>query len=130
MAKILHLAIKVEDIEAATRFYEEVFSLKVVANWRTGEHSSCHMTDGTFDLSLLKYDSEQSTDAQLSGAGPCLHHWGIEVDDPAEVESRIRRLGGEILSSVGGAVRFRAPDGTVAEILKTGGFTKIITASS
>jgi hypothetical protein len=39
------------------------------------------MTDGRLDVALMVYDSEEVHEAQLSGAGPCIHHWGIAVHD-------------------------------------------------
>ena len=39
------------------------------------------MTDGAIGLVLMVYDSEDTPEAQLSGVGPFIHHWGAEVDD-------------------------------------------------
>lgn len=130
MARIVHLALKVQDLEAATKFYEEVFGFKQLKTGRNGQHVSRHMTDGTIDLALMVYDSEDAKEAQLAGPGPRLHHWGIEVDDRDAVAEKIKKHGGEILSKPdAGALKFRAPDGTIAEIVKTGRYdTKAKTA--
>jgi lactoylglutathione lyase len=83
------------------------------------------MTDGTIDLALMVYDSEEVEEAQLSGPGPCIHHWGIEVDDREASAAKILAHGGTILSEPGeGALKFRAPDGTVAEITAAGRYKK------
>ena len=121
MARIVHIAIKVADLEAATRFYEDVFGFRQVKTLRNGEHVSRHFTDGTIDLALMEYDSETAAEATLAGPGPCIHHWGIEVDDQAAYAEKIKRHGGAILSPPGsGALKFRAPDGTLAEIVARG----------
>ena len=121
MARIVHIAIKVEDLEAATRFYEDVFGFRIQATERNGQHVSRHMTDGAIDLALMQYDSEEAPEAQLAGRGPCIHHFGIEVDDRKTYEDRIRAHGGTILSKPGaGALKFRSPDGTIAEIVAAG----------
>ena len=118
MPRIVHLAIKVEDLDEATKFYEEVFGFKQVITERNGQHISRHMTDGYIDLALMLYDSENAPEAQLSGKGPCIHHFGIEVDDREGYEAKIKSYGGQILSKPGaGALKFRSPDGTVAEIV-------------
>ena len=79
------------------------------------------MTDGNIDLALMVYDSEDETEAKLSGAGPCIHHWGIEVDDREATAAQIEAGGGTIISREDkSAWKFRAPDGTVAEIVKAG----------
>jgi lactoylglutathione lyase len=121
MARIVHLAIKVDNLDEATKFYEDVFGFKQLKTGRNGAHISRHLTDGTIDLALMVYDSEDSPEAQLAGPGPRLHHWGVEVDDQAGYAEKIKAAGGTILSKPGtGALKFRAPDGTIAEVVATG----------
>ena len=121
MPRIVHIALKVKDIDAATKFYADVFGFKESFTGRNGEHVSRHMTDGNIDLALMQYDSEDSKEALLAGTGACIHHWGIEVDDRDGYAEKIRKHGGTILSKPEAkALKFRAPDGTVAEIVKTG----------
>jgi len=105
--KIVHIALKVNDLESSTRFYEEVFGFRQVTTHDGGNgHVSRHMTDGTIDLAL-------------SGPGPCIHHWGAEVDDIKVAAEKIRQLGGEIFSPLdAGVVKFRSPDGTIAELVQ------------
>ena len=125
MPRIVHIAIKVPDLESATRFYMEVFDFKHVGTERNGQHVSRHLTDGYMDLALMQYDSEDAAEATLAGRGPCIHHWGIEVDDRDRFDARIREHGGEILSkSSANALKFRAPDGTLAEIVRAGNFSQ------
>jgi lactoylglutathione lyase len=124
--RIVHLAIKVEDLEAATRFYENVFGFKQVTTGRNHQHISRHMTDGKFDLALMLYDSEDAHEAQLAGPGPRIHHWGIEVDDRDGLTEKIARHGGSILSKPESmTIKFRAPDGTHAEIVRRGRYEKL-----
>ncbi len=121
IARIVHIAIKVENLEVATKFYEDVYGFKQVETERNGQHISRHMTDGYIDLALMIYDSEDAPEAQLSGKGPCIHHIGIEVDDRESYEEKIKALGGTILSKPGaGALKYRSPDGTIAEIVAAG----------
>jgi lactoylglutathione lyase len=125
MPRIVHIAIKVPDLEQATRFYEDVFGFRRTNTGYARGHVSRHMTDGNIDLALMVYDSEEVEEAQLSGPGPCIHHWGIEVDDRDATVAKIEAGGGTILSAPGeGALKFRAPDGTVAEIVGAGRYQK------
>jgi lactoylglutathione lyase len=120
---IKHIAIKVDDLEAATKFYEEVFGFRQGKTGNRDGHISRHMTDGNVDFAIMKYESEDTPEAQFSGPGPCIHHWGVEVDDRAAFAEKIRKAGGEVLTTPEkGAWKFRAPDGTLAEIVVRGAF--------
>jgi len=125
MSRIVHIALKVPDLEKATKFYESVFGFQQTKTSHDRGHVSRHMTDGHIDLALMVYDSEDVEEAKLSGAGPCIHHWGIEVDDRDATAAQIEAGGGKIISrEEGNAWKFRAPDGTVAEIVKAGRYDK------
>ncbi len=118
MTRFAHIAIKVDDLEAAGNFYEQVFGFEDVRIGRTRDHISRHMTDGRIDLALVKYDSEESSnEAKAAGPGPCIHHVGFAVDDMDVCLREITKRGCEIISDPGVVpIKFRAPGGTVAEI--------------
>src|SRR5262249_31087879 len=121
MSRVVHLAIKVNDLEQATKFYTEVFGFKHTKTGRNGQHISRHLTDGHIYVAMMVNDSEHSAEANHAVRGPRLHHWGISVDDQEAAAAKIKAYGGEILSPPGtGALKFRAPDGTVAEVVKEG----------
>lgn len=121
MARIVHIALKVQDLEQATRFYEDVFGIYQTKTGHARGHTSRHMTDGNIDVALMVYDSENEKEAQLMGPGPCIHHIGIEVEDRAATMKLIEANGGKIFSDrEEGALKFRAPDGTLAEIVEVG----------
>jgi lactoylglutathione lyase len=125
MARIVHIALKVDDLDQATKFYEDVFGFRQVRTGHARGHVSRHMTDGHIDLALMVYDSEDVDEAQLAGPGPRIHHWGIEVDDRDACVAKIEASGGTILSDPDeGALKFRAPDGTIAEIVAAGRYGK------
>lgn len=127
MARIVHLAIKVSDIDKATAFYEKVYGFRHVGTEPSPGHVSRHLSDGTIDLALMQYDSESAPEATLAGRGPCLHHFGIEVDDPAAALAALKEIGCEIISGSLDAlpIKYRAPDGTVAEIVSKSTFRDI-----
>ena len=121
MARINHVALKVTDLETATRFYENVYGFRQVGTGRSRGHISRHMTDGYIDLALMVYDSEEDEEAKLVGEGPAIHHFGIEVDDHLGFAEMVVANGGTILSKPGEVpIKYRSPDGTVAEIVPKG----------
>ncbi|MDX1435137.1 MAG: VOC family protein [Gammaproteobacteria bacterium] len=122
MARINHIALKVTDLQSASRFYEQVFGFRhvntVQRKLARGNHVSRHLTDGYMDLTLIYYESENAEEADLAGSGPCIHHFGIEVDDPAAFAAEVQRMGGEIVSAPGVTpIKFRAPGGPIAEVV-------------
>jgi lactoylglutathione lyase len=117
MARIVHIAVKVDDLEKATEFYEKSFGFVEVQTGQVRDHTSRHLTDGAIDLALIQYESEDSAEARASGLGPCIHHFGIEVDDMNTSAAELAKYGCEIISAPGIIpIKFRAPGGTVAEI--------------
>jgi lactoylglutathione lyase len=124
-SRIVHVAIKVDDLDKATRFYENVFGFKQLATGHARGHVSRHMTDGETDFALMVYDSEAEGEAKLAGEGPCIHHWGLEVVDREAFAEAIKERGGTPLSKPGvGAWKFRAPDGNVFEIEAKAGYDR------
>jgi lactoylglutathione lyase len=74
----------------------------------------------------MSYDREDDEEAKLVGEGLATHHFGIEVDDRQGFIETIETNGGVLLSKPGSdAVKFRSPDGTIAEIVDVGRYQKI-----
>ncbi len=118
MARIVHIALKVENLDQTSEFYEKVFGFMPTGISKVRDHTSRHLSDGAIDLALIKYDSEESAEAKAAGKGPCIHHFAIEVDDMDKSVAEIGKFGCEIISDPGVVpVKFRAPGGTVAEIV-------------
>jgi len=126
MNRIVHLALKVENLERATEFYQKVFGFKEVETRKTRDHISRHMTDGQLDFTLMKYDEgTKSAESLAAGENPCIHHFAIEVDDVVGCTAGLKKYGCEIISDPGVIpVKFRAPDGIVAEIVPANRYQK------
>ena len=126
MNRIVHLALKVDDLERTTRFYREVFGFAESNTEKVRDHTSRHLTDGTIDLALIKYDEgTQSAESKAAGEGPCIHHFAVEVDDVEAATRQVRSYGCAVISDPGVIpVKFRAPGGTVCEIVPKGRYQK------
>ena len=126
--RIVHLALKVENLEETTAFYQKVFGFWEVETKKTRDHLSCHLTDGAMDFTLIKYDEgAQSAESKASGSGPCIHHFAIEVDDIEKYTEEIKAQGCKIVSDPGVIpVKFKAPGGTTAEIVPIGRYKKTL----
>src|SRR3954469_25134780 len=121
MARIVHIALKVDELEKATKFYEDVFGIYQTKTGYARGHTSRHMTDGNIDLALMVYDSADDREGILIGPGPGIHHFGVEVEDREATVMKIEENGGEIFSDPEeGALKFRCPDGNTCEIVAIG----------
>jgi lactoylglutathione lyase len=143
MARVVHLAVTVDNLEQFSKIYREVFDFihtgtivnpaeksngKII---RSG-YTAHHLNDGLIDFTLLHYDDEEFADAGSPLMRTGLHHFGIEVKDPEAVAAQITRLGGKVLSAAHLLpVKFRTPGGIVAEAIPEGRFSaeRIIQAS-
>ena len=127
MNRIVHLALKVEDLERTTEFYEKVFGFKEVETRKTRDHLSRHLTDGALDFTLIKYDADtQSAESKAAGEGPCIHHFAVEVEDLEKSTAQIKSYGCEIISDPGVIpIKFRAPGGTIAELVPAKRYKKV-----
>jgi lactoylglutathione lyase len=124
--RIVHLALKVDDLEKTSAFYEKVFGFWEAETRKTRDHLSRHLTDGVIDFTLIQYDEgTQSAESKAAGEGPCIHHFAVEVEDMAKSTAEVKSYGCEIISDPGVIpVKFRAPGGTVAELVPVGRYKK------
>src|SRR6476659_4551446 len=130
MNRIVHISLKVDDVQRTGDFYKEVFGFQDSETRKTRDHLSRHMTDGDIDFTLMKYDAgTQSAESKASGDGPCIHHFAIEVEDIAKSTEEIRKWGCKIVSDPGVIpVKFKAPGGTVAELVPLGRYKRVASA--
>lgn len=126
MNRIVHLALKVEDLERTTEFYKKVFGFKEMNTEKVRDHTSRHLSDGVIDVALIKYDAgTASAESRASGEGPCIHHFAVEVDNVDAATKQVKSYGCEIISDPGVIpVKFRAPGGTVCELVPKGRYKK------
>jgi lactoylglutathione lyase len=127
MNRIVHISLKVDDVNRTGDFYKKVFGFLDAETKKTRDHVSRHMTDGNIDFTVMKYDAgTQSAESKASGDGPCIHHFAIEVEDIARSTEEIRKWGCKIVSDPGVIpVKFRAPGGTVAELVPIGRYKRV-----
>jgi lactoylglutathione lyase len=124
--KIVHLSLKVDELERTGDFYREVFGFRDAETKKTRDHVSRHMTDGQLDFTLMRYDAgTQSAESKAAGAGPCIHHFAIEVKDVERATAEIQSHGSQVVSDPGVIpVKFRAPGGTIAELVPLGRYRR------
>jgi lactoylglutathione lyase len=125
--KIYHIAVKVPDLDEAKAFYKNVFGFEELKQNKVRDHTSCHLTDGGLDIAVIEYEAEDSPEAGLSGAGACIHHIGVEVDDIDAYQKKLEDAGCKVVSKPGVLpVKFHTPHGVLWEVVPEGYFQKTI----
>lgn len=124
MSQIVHIAVKVDDLNAVEAFYTKVFGFTSLGQSRSEGRSRVQLTDGRqFNLTFLQYDNEDEPMAQAVGAGSQIHHFAIEVEDMEGYAKQVEEFGCELLSAPNQVpVKFRMPGGPIAEIVPKGSF--------
>ena len=103
-----------------------MFGFKEMNTAKVRDHTSRHLSDGMLDVALIKYDAgTESAESKAAGEGPCIHHFAVEVDDIKASTKQVKAYGCEIISDPGVIpVKFRAPGGTVCELVPKGRYKK------
>src|SRR5450432_1800591 len=127
LTEIDHIAIAVNDLEAAIDYYRKAYGVEV-------EHREIVERDGVEEALLRVADSyiqlltpirDDSTVAKyLEKKGEGLHHVGYRVDNCAEALERVRAEGGELIDeaprpgSRGTTVAFVHPKGAFGTLIE------------
>ena len=112
MARIIHLAMTVEDIDKASEFYTKVFGftqVKVPGLRNTVRY----LTDGNVHIAINQSRSGKPKE-------PCIDHFGVEVANVENCIAEVGKYGCKVVSEPGKAVKFRAPDGIIVEAIPIG----------
>ena len=120
LTEIDHIAIAVNDLEAAIEYYRDTYGVEV-------EHREVVERDGVEEALLKVADSyiQLLTVAKfLQNKGEGLHHVGYRVDDCAAAVERVRAEGGRLIDeeprpgSRGTTVAFVHPKGAFGTLVE------------
>jgi catechol 2,3-dioxygenase-like lactoylglutathione lyase family enzyme len=121
MAKLRHIAITVPDPEKAAQFYMRAFGMQRVGETDWANARGVYLSDGTINLALLHYKTEEAAGARgRSFVG--VHHIGFLVDDIETATKDVVAAGakhwmGEAKKDGGFyEVKFHDPDGIAFDI--------------
>jgi catechol 2,3-dioxygenase-like lactoylglutathione lyase family enzyme len=114
VAKIRHIAYRVEDVEAFADFFVRAFEMEIVQR-RTG--GVVDLSDGVINISLLPPGTPVSEGEPTHG----IAHIGFTVEDEDEAKRRLEASGGQELrtirtDSANYEVKFSGPEGIVVDL--------------
>ena len=112
MAKIRHIAIRCEDVEATAAFFQQVFGLRLV---QRRDHGPVDLSDGDVNITLLPTTIRGRT--RPSG----FEHIGFSVDDADATKQRLLEAGATELNPIalGDAYyesKYQLPEGLVIDV--------------
>ena len=124
MAKLRHIAITCDDLEASAKFYSSAFDLEEIG--RVGDLASMgaiYLTDGTINVALVKVDDPAFPAFKPMG----LNHIGFVVDDVDAAVAQVESYGAVAIidpatTNGGGSweTKMRAPDGVAFDLTTHG----------
>ncbi|TMR01095.1 VOC family protein [Actinomadura soli] len=127
VAKLRHIAIAVNDLEAASRFYQETFEMVVAGETESPIASGVYLTDGTVCLALLNYKTDEAAGLERGKEYVGVHHFGFWCDDLDEQGKLIEANGGRFFMDLPLAkdslyyeAKYRDPDGVIFDISENG----------
>ena len=126
MAKLRHIAITVPDPQKSAEFYIRVFGMKKVGETDWVNARGVYLSDGTFNLALLHYKTDQAAGEWRGRDYVGIHHIGFWVDDVAATRKALEAAGGRYWMgepAEGGGfyeIKYRDPDGVVVDITANG----------
>jgi len=87
MAKLRHIAINVDDLDAETEFYKNTFELEEMGRAGTPDMGAVYLSDGTMNIALIKISDPDYPNYNPRG----LNHFGWVVDDmDAAIENAVK----------------------------------------
>lgn len=121
--RIVHVAMRVDDVDAAAPFYKTVLGMRELARLNVKNLTAVHLSDGNTYVSVVQYHSDATAESRAAGPGPCIHHIGMEVPDPEGYFATLKAEGCKAVSPPGEIpIKFLMPDGILAEICPPGYF--------
>jgi catechol 2,3-dioxygenase-like lactoylglutathione lyase family enzyme len=122
MAKLRHLAIVVNDLEASATFYEKIFDMQRAYE---SKGRAIYLTDGLMNLALL---SSANTRSGGSDGTPAhgVSHFGFCVPDFASVEAELTEAGASYAYDFGDPAgmnyerKWRDPEGILFDVSEKG----------
>jgi catechol 2,3-dioxygenase-like lactoylglutathione lyase family enzyme len=134
MAKIKHIAISTQDVEATARFYIDVFGLTVAGKVDSPGASGYYLTDGDLNLAILNFKNDDVAGKERGRGYSGIHHIGFQVESLDEIAQRLQAAGSAPRDDVNQAlgvghgpraggnveVKYSGPDGVMVDVSETG----------
>ena len=95
MARIKHIAITTQDVDATAKFYIEGLGLKEVGKVDSPNAKGYYLSDGFVNLAILNFINPAAAGPEFGVEYSGIHHIGFEVEDLAETTAKLESIGSE-----------------------------------
>jgi catechol 2,3-dioxygenase-like lactoylglutathione lyase family enzyme len=121
MPKLRHVSLHTADPDTTAEFYKRVFDMVEVGRADDEFAEGIFLSDGTINLSVIRFKTEQAADrgddlAPVFG----LHHFGFFVEDEDETRRKLKDAGAKYLFTVDQPdffeEKYRGPDSVMIDI--------------
>ena len=135
MARIRHIAITTQDVDATAKFYIEGLGLKEVGKVSSPNAEGYYLSDGHVNLAILHFLNPAAAGAEFGTEYSGIHHIGFEVEDLETAKTHLEAIGSAPredinqalgLNHMGPARRFNVetkysgPDNVIFDVSETG----------
>jgi glyoxylase I family protein len=134
MAKIKHIAISTQDVEATARFYIEVFGLQEVGKVDSPGARGYYLSDGDINMAILNFKDDAVAGVERGKGWSGIHHIGFQVESLEEIADKLQSAGSAPRDDVNQAlgvgqgrrhggnveVKYSGPDGVMVDVSETG----------
>lgn len=134
MARIKHIAISTQDVDATAKFYIDAFGLKEVGKVNSPNASGYYLTDGYLNIAILNFKNDQAAGVERGKGWSGIHHFGFQVEDLKAIHERLTAVGSKPRDDVNEAlqigygqahtsnveVKYSGPDGVMLDVSETG----------
>jgi|SRR5579864_1446665 len=134
MAKIKHIAISTQDVEATAKFYIDVFGLEVAGKVDSPGASGYYLTDGDLNLAILNFKNDTVAGVERGAGFSGIHHIGFQVESLGSIADKLAEAGSAPRDDVNQAlgvghgvrtggnveVKYSGPDGVMLDVSETG----------
>ena len=134
MARIRHIAISTQDVDATAKFYVDVFGMKQIGKVEHPAVRGYFLTDGEINFAVLNFKNDEAAGVERGKGYSGLHHIGFQVESLEAIAERLTTAGSERRDDVNDAldvgqaarryanveVKYSGPDGVMVDVSETG----------
>jgi catechol 2,3-dioxygenase-like lactoylglutathione lyase family enzyme len=135
MARIRHIAITTQDVDATAKFYIEGLGLKEVGKVDSPNAKGYYLSDGHVNLAILNFINPAAAGPEFGVEYSGIHHIGFEVESLSEATAKLESIGSAPRDDINQALglnhmgahrrfnvetKYSGPDNVIFDVSETG----------